>query len=90
MELPTNRHEDLTAQRIACGYLVRAGEQALSELELDMTTIEDGDERALIERSAVVLADLLADWRETLLVLRATTGRDCGEAGGILLVANSR
>jgi hypothetical protein len=85
-----NPNEDLAAQNIACGYLVRAGEQALSELELDLATVEDGAERALLERSAVALAEMLADWRETLLVLRAATGGDRVEADGFLLVANSR
>jgi hypothetical protein len=88
--MPIDRNDDLSAQSIACGYLVRAGEQALSELELDLATAEADDKRALLERSAVVLAELLADWRESLLMLRAATGSDHAEARRILLVANSR
>ena len=84
------RDEELRAQRIACGYLVRAGEQAVAELELDLTAVEQEDERALMERAGVVLAELIADWRETLLILRAATGEAPPRLAHILRGANSR
>jgi hypothetical protein len=57
------------AQRVVCGYLVRACQQAMYDLALD-----DSREPEVRRQAIAALREILADWREARKSLRAEPG----------------
>ena len=64
--------EVLRAQQIACSYLVRGCEDALTELARTLIETRFVGEGAANARAADILSDILDGWRETLVILQAT------------------
>ena len=64
--------DELRAQHIACSYLVRGCEDALTELARTLIETRSAGEGAANARAADILSDILDDWKETMAILRAT------------------
>ena len=64
--------DELKAQEIACTYLVRGCEDALTELARTLVETRSVGEGTANARAADILSDILDGWRETLVILQAT------------------
>jgi hypothetical protein len=64
--------DELRAQQIACSYLIRGCEDALTRLSRAWIEADSEDEEAVRARAADILSEILEGWQETLEILRAT------------------
>jgi len=72
--LTPEEHERLSAQRLACSYLIKAGESALFSLGLNSSDIRKARAPGRDQRAAAILLDILSSWRSTLDILQRLDG----------------
>lgn len=72
--LTPKEHERLSAQHIACSYLIKGCESALFSLGLNSSDIRNARTPDRDQRAAAILLDILSSWRSTLDLLQRLDG----------------
>lgn len=68
--LTPKERERLSAQRLACSYLIKACEDALFTLGLNSSDIRNPRAPDQDQRAVSILLDVLSSWRSTLDLLK--------------------